>query len=52
MNAAPATEQTPKHLVRAWLARRVRERQPPPSLDEIRRQMGWRVAATFINNKQ
>ncbi|WP_200919803.1 hypothetical protein [Duganella sp. Leaf126] len=30
-----------KHLVRAWLARRKREMLPPPSPEEIRRQLGW-----------
>jgi hypothetical protein len=31
----------PKHLVREYLARRTREQKPPPSPEEIRRQLGW-----------
>lgn len=31
----------PKQLVRAYLERRARERKPPPSPEEIRRQLGW-----------
>lgn len=31
----------PKHLVRAYLARRARASQPPPTPEEIRRQLGW-----------
>jgi hypothetical protein len=31
----------PKHLVREYLARRSRDTQPPPTPEEIRRQLGW-----------
>ena len=31
----------PKHLVRAYLERRKSESKPPPSPEEIRRQLGW-----------
>jgi hypothetical protein len=31
----------PKHLVREYLERRSREQKPPPSPEEIRRQLGW-----------
>lgn len=31
----------PKDLVRAYLAQRLRERQPPPAPEEIRRRLGW-----------
>ena len=31
----------PKQLVRAYLERRARDKQPPPSPEEIRRQLGW-----------
>ena len=42
----PATTQNPpKHLVREYLARRSRDPQPPPSPEEIRRQLGWGVSA-------
>ena len=37
--------QPPKHVVRAYLERRSREHKPPPSPDEIRRQLGWGLAA-------
>ena len=31
----------PKHLVREYLERRAREQKPPPTPEEIRRQLGW-----------
>lgn len=31
----------PKHLVREYLERRTREAKPPPSPEEIRRELGW-----------
>lgn len=30
-----------KHLVRAYLERRTHEVKPPPTPEEIRRQLGW-----------
>ena len=33
----------PKHLVREYLERRAREQKPPPSPEEIRRQLGWEM---------
>jgi hypothetical protein len=30
-----------KHLVREYLERRSRDPKPPPSPEEIRRQLGW-----------
>jgi hypothetical protein len=30
-----------KHLVRAWLERRAQDVKPPPTPEEIRRQLGW-----------
>ena len=36
--------QPPKHMVRAYLERRSREHKPPPSPDEIGRQLGWGMA--------
>ncbi len=30
-----------KELVRAWLKRRLENREPPPELDQIRREVGW-----------
>ena len=35
----------PKQLVRAYLERRARDPKPPPSLDEVRRQLGWGLGA-------
>ena len=35
------TKNPPKHLVREYLARRSRDPQPPPTPEEIRRQLGW-----------
>lgn len=35
----------PKHLVREYLARRSRDPKPPPAPEEIRRQLGWGIAA-------
>ena len=34
-------KQPPKHLVREYLERRARESAPPPTPEEIRRQLGW-----------
>jgi len=35
------TRHPPKHLVRAYLERRTKESGPPPTPEEIRRQLGW-----------
>jgi hypothetical protein len=35
-----------KQLVRAYLERRSRDPKPPPSPEEIRRQLGWGLAAS------
>ncbi|MFC5512709.1 hypothetical protein ACFPOU_16475 [Massilia jejuensis] len=37
------TMHPPKHLVREYLARRSRDPQPPPTPEEIRRQLGWGI---------
>jgi hypothetical protein len=36
-----AISHPPKHLVRQYMERRVREHKPPPTPEEIRRQLGW-----------
>lgn len=36
--------QPTKEQVRAYMARREAARRPPPSPEEIRRQLGWRMA--------
>lgn len=33
-----------KEQVRAYMAQRERARRPPPAPEEIRRQLGWRIA--------
>ena len=35
----------PKLVVREYLERRTREAKPPPSPEEIRRQLGWGMTA-------
>jgi hypothetical protein len=36
-----------KQMVRAYLASRTRAASPPPSPEEIRRQLGWGMATMF-----
>ena len=40
----PAIQQPPKQAVRDYLERRARANVPPPTPDEIRRQLGWGMA--------
>lgn len=35
------TSHPPKHLVRECLERRAKDPKPPPTPEEIRRQLGW-----------
>ena len=42
----PATKHPSKQQVRAYLRRRARAQTPPPSLEEIRRQLGWDLLVT------
>lgn len=35
------TNHPPKHLVREYLERRSKDTRPPPTPEEIRRQLGW-----------
>jgi hypothetical protein len=37
----PTTSHPAKHLVREYLERRTKESAPPPTPEEIRRQLGW-----------
>jgi hypothetical protein len=39
--------QPTKESIREWLQRRQTERQPPPSIERIRRQLGWNLAAVI-----
>ena len=40
----PTFTHPPKQVVRAYLASRSRDPKPPPSPEEIRRQLGWGMA--------
>jgi hypothetical protein len=42
--------QPTKEQVRAYMARRERERRPPPAPEDIRRQLGWRLAQPGSND--
>jgi hypothetical protein len=37
----PTINHPPKHIVRDYLTRRSRDATPPPTPEEIRRQLGW-----------
>lgn len=37
------TTKPPKQRVREYLESRTHEEEPPPSLEEIRRQLGWEL---------
>ena len=39
--SVPTTSHPPKHLVREYLERRAKDSAPPPTPEEIRRQLGW-----------
>ncbi|QNA88747.1 hypothetical protein G4G28_09990 [Massilia sp. Dwa41.01b] len=39
------TKNPPKHLVREYLERRSRDPKPPPTPEEIRRQLGWEMVS-------
>lgn len=39
------TTQPSKYLVRAYLERRAHDVKPPPTPEEIRRQLGWGLMA-------
>lgn len=43
-----ATTHPAPNVLRAYLAKRHEEKTPPPSLEEIRRQLGWWLE---VNNK-
>lgn len=42
----------PKDLVRAYLAQRMRDRQPPPTPEEIRCRLGWSVLVPKLSSLQ
>ncbi|WP_395407433.1 hypothetical protein ACHMW6_12635 [Pseudoduganella sp. UC29_106] len=37
------TQQPSKELVREWLQRRRAESSPPPSIEQVRRELGWKL---------
>jgi hypothetical protein len=41
MYTTNTTSHPPKHLVREYLERRSKDTTPPPTPEEIRRQLGW-----------
>jgi hypothetical protein len=41
MTTTTTTNHPPKHLVREYLERRSKDTKPPPTPEEIRRQLGW-----------
>lgn len=41
----PNVTHPPKQVVREYLERRTREAKPPPTPEEIRRQLGWGMTA-------
>lgn len=45
------TSHPPKHLVREYLERRSKESNPPPTPEEIRRQLGWGMLLPAIEDK-
>lgn len=48
------TSKPTKTEVRSWMCQRQVERRPPPSLEEIRRQLGWHMveAAREMNRSR
>jgi hypothetical protein len=49
--SSPLTSHPPKHLVREYLERRAKEASPPPSPEEIRRQLGWGMLMSVSDDK-
>lgn len=41
MKAVPSPT---KYRIRAYLVQRLKEHSPPPTIEEIRRQLGWELA--------
>ena len=37
------TSKPDRQVVRSWMHQRQEENRPPPSLEEIRRQLGWHL---------
>ena len=45
------TNHPPKHLVREYLERRTKDTRPPPTPEEIRRQLGWGMLMQSADDK-
>ena len=45
------TNHPPKHLVREYLERRTKDTRPPPTPEEIRRQLGWGMLMSSTDDK-
>jgi hypothetical protein len=37
------TQQPSKELVREWLQRRRAQSTPPPTMEQVRRELGWKL---------
>jgi hypothetical protein len=45
------TSHPPKHLVREYLERRTKDAGPPPTPEEVRRQLGWGMLMSSVDDK-
>jgi hypothetical protein len=50
--SSPTTSHPPKHLVREYLERRAKDSAPPPTPEEIRRQLGWGMTMHSVDDDQ
>jgi len=48
----PTPSHPPKHLVREYLERRTKDNAPPPSPEEIRRQLGWGMIMHSVDDDE
>ena len=46
----PQTSKPTPQAVRSWMHQRQEENRPPPSLEEIRRQLGWHMVEAEREN--
>ena len=44
------TSKPERQVVRSWMHQRQEENRPPPSLEEIRRQLGWNMVEAEREN--
>jgi hypothetical protein len=45
------TSHPPKHLVREYLERRTKDTRPPPTPEEVRRELGWGMLMSPADDK-